>query len=126
MIETAISTNENLVQVFCGVRGYEEDGVAYLHIEDVARGLGFTTVATCGNECVRWNRVDECLQDLNFLPLVAESGFSFCSTCGAKPNSFKNPSTRDHRTFVYSFLMSNTKKDASVITTVAAYLDEVL
>ena len=24
-----------------GVRGYEEDGVAYLHIEDSARGLGF-------------------------------------------------------------------------------------
>lgn len=57
MIEKNISTNENLVQVFCGVRGYEQDGVAYLHIEDVARGLGFTTVATCGNECVRWNRV---------------------------------------------------------------------
>ena len=48
MIETNISTNENLVQVFCGVRGYEKDGVAYLHIEDVARGLGFTTVATSG------------------------------------------------------------------------------
>ena len=56
MIENAISTNENLVQVFCGVRGYEKDGVAYLHIEDVARGLGLTTVATSGNECVRWNR----------------------------------------------------------------------
>ena len=74
MIETNISTNENLVQVFCGVRGYEKDGVAYLHIEDVARGLGFTTVATSGNECVRWNRVDGYLSDLNFLPQVAESG----------------------------------------------------
>lgn len=71
MIETNISTNENLVQVFCGVRGYEKDGVAYLHIEDVARGLGFTTVATSGNECVRWNRVDEYLQGFGF---VATSG----------------------------------------------------
>lgn len=66
MIEKNISTNENLVQVFCGVRGYEQDGVAYLHIEDVARGLGFTTVATSGNECVRWNRVEEYLADLSF------------------------------------------------------------
>lgn len=66
MIEKNISTNENLVQVFCGVRGYEQDGVAYLHIEDVARGLGFTTVATSGNECVRWNRVEEYLSDLSF------------------------------------------------------------
>lgn len=73
MIETNISTNENLVQVFCGVRGYEKDGVAYLHIEDVARGLGFTTVATSGNECVRWNRVEEYLGILGFMPQVAES-----------------------------------------------------
>lgn len=66
MIETNISTNENLVQVFCGVRGYEKDGVAYLHIDDVARGLGFTTVATSGNECVRWNRVEQYLAELKF------------------------------------------------------------
>ena len=77
MIENAISTNENLVQVFCGVRGYEQDGVAYLHIEDVARGLGFTTTTEKGGveyTNVRWSRVDECLQDLNFLPQVAERG----------------------------------------------------
>lgn len=73
MIEKNISTNENLVQVFCGVRGYEQGGVAYLHIEDVARGLGFTTVATSGNECVRWNRVEEYLADLSFHTSV-ESG----------------------------------------------------
>ena len=79
MIENAISTNENLVQVFCGVRGYEQDGVAYLHIEDVARGLGFTTTTEKGGveyTNVRWSRVDECLQDLNFLPQVAERGNS--------------------------------------------------
>ena len=60
-----------------GVRGYEQDGVAYLHIEDSARGLGFTT-ATEKNGVeytnVRWSRVEECLQDLNFLPQVAENG----------------------------------------------------
>ena len=73
MIEKNITTNENLVQVFCGVRGYEKDGVAYLHIEDVARGLGFTTVATSGNECVRWSRVEEYLAELNFRPQVGEN-----------------------------------------------------
>lgn len=60
-----------------GVRGYEEDGVAYLHIEDSARGLGFTTTTEKGGveyTNVRWSRVDECLQDLNFLPQVAENG----------------------------------------------------
>ena len=74
MIEKNITPTENLVQVFCGVRGYEKDGVAYLHIEDVARGLGFTTVATSGNECVRWNRVDGYLSDLKFVPTSGHDG----------------------------------------------------
>lgn len=56
-----MSENRNSLVCISGVRGYEKDGVAYLHIEDVARGLGFTTVATSGNECVRWNRVEEYL-----------------------------------------------------------------
>ncbi len=40
-----------------GIDCYEENGTAYLKLETVARGLGFTTVATSGNEVVRWNRV---------------------------------------------------------------------
>ena len=65
MIEKDIITNENLVQVFCGVRGYEKDGVAYLHIEDVARGLGFTEQKD-GVEYVRWRTVDAHLSTLSF------------------------------------------------------------
>ena len=45
------------------VRGYEKDGTAYLNTEDTARGLGFTTVATSGNEVVRWSRVHQHLMD---------------------------------------------------------------
>lgn len=47
-----------------GISCYEEDGVVYLNLEAVARGLGFTTVATSGNEVVRWNRVEKYLADL--------------------------------------------------------------
>ena len=65
MIENIISTNENLVQVFCGVRGYEQDGVAYLHIEDVARGLGFEREKN-GAMYVMWDRVEQYLADLSF------------------------------------------------------------
>lgn len=36
-----------------GIEGYEKDGVAYLKLETVARGLGFTEMAKSGNECVR-------------------------------------------------------------------------
>jgi len=49
------------------VRGYIENEKAYLNVEDVARGFGFTTVATSGNECVRWNRVNEYLKSFGFV-----------------------------------------------------------
>lgn len=68
-------TNENLTPVLIsGVSCYEQDGTAYLRLEDVARGLGFTTVATSGNEVVRWARVDKYLADLGF------------ATCGERPD----------------------------------------
>jgi prophage antirepressor-like protein len=57
-----------LVQCFDGIRGYEKEGVAHLHIEDVARGLGFTRIAESGNEVVRWDRVNGYLNDLKFVP----------------------------------------------------------
>lgn len=47
-----------------GIDCYEKDGVAYLKLDAVARGLGFTTVATSGNEVVRWNRVNKYLAEL--------------------------------------------------------------
>lgn len=54
----------SLVLTIDGVECYEKDGVAYLKLEAVARGLGFTTVATSGNEVVRWNTVHKYLTDL--------------------------------------------------------------
>lgn len=45
----------------------DENGTAQLNLEDVARGLGFTTIATSGNECIRWSRVNEYLVSFGFL-----------------------------------------------------------
>lgn len=50
--------------IICGVSCYEQDGTAYLRLEDVARGLGFTRTAASGNEVVMWSRVDGYLADL--------------------------------------------------------------
>lgn len=47
-----------------GIECYEKDGTAYLKLETVARGLGFTRIAESGNEVVRWERVDGYLKDL--------------------------------------------------------------
>lgn len=48
-----------------GVDCYEKEGTAFLKLEAVARGLGFTTVAASGNEVVRWNTVYGHLASLN-------------------------------------------------------------
>lgn len=56
--------NDLQIMNISGVDCYEKDGVAYLKLENVARGLGFTTVATSGNEVVRWNTVHGYLKAL--------------------------------------------------------------
>ena len=68
--------NEKVMNIG-GVDCYERDGVAYLELDAVARGLGFTTTQIVnGTEYinVRWRRVDEYLKELNF------------ATCGKRPD----------------------------------------
>lgn len=48
-----------------GVDCYEKDGVAYLKLENVARGLGFTQEKG-DMEYVRWETVNKYLKDLGF------------------------------------------------------------
>lgn len=64
---------ENNLVTIQNVRGYvNETGTAYLNLEDVARGLGFTTVATSGNEIIRWKRVEGYLNDLAYTLVCTE------------------------------------------------------
>ena len=63
------------------VRGYiDEQGTAWLNIEDVARGLGFVMVrkervTTSGDsyESIRWSRVNEYLKEFGFIPTSGDS-----------------------------------------------------
>lgn len=48
-----------------GVSCYEEDGTAYLKLENVARGLGFTQMKS-GTEYVRWDRIEGYLCEMGF------------------------------------------------------------
>lgn len=59
--------NELQVMSVSGVDCYEKDGTAYLKLESVARGLGFTEIAKSGNECIKWSRVKKYLEDLKFI-----------------------------------------------------------
>lgn len=55
--------NELKILNIGGIECYEKDGTAYLKLEAVARGLGFTETAASGNECVRWRTVRRYLAD---------------------------------------------------------------
>ena len=59
-----------------GVKGYiDENGTAWLNIEDSARGLGFTQIAASGNEVIRWERVNRYLEEFGFIPTSGDGEF---------------------------------------------------
>ena len=64
---------QNIVNVE-NIRGYidQASGIVYLNLEDVCRGLGFTTTAPSGNIVVRWNRVQ------NYLLAIEKQGVATC------------------------------------------------
>lgn len=66
--------NEMQIMNIQGIECYEKGGTAYLKLETVARGLGFTTVAASGNECVRWSRVNQYLKELG-VPTCGDDDF---------------------------------------------------
>lgn len=61
-----------------GVECYEKDGTAYLKLETVARGLGFTTTQNINGieyENVRWSTVKQYMRDIGFLQEVAKDDY---------------------------------------------------
>jgi len=66
--------NELQIENICGVDCYEKDGTAYLKLENVARGLGFTDKSK-GTEYVRWNTVRQYLEEIGFSQEVAKDAF---------------------------------------------------
>lgn len=64
----------NEIMTISGVDCYEKDGTAYLKLETVARGLGFTRTAASGNEVIRWERVEGYLKELG-VPTCGHDGF---------------------------------------------------
>lgn len=64
----------NEIMNISGIECFEKDGTAYLKLETVARGLGFTQMAKSGNEVVRWERVHKYLEELG-VPTCGDDGF---------------------------------------------------
>lgn len=64
--------NDQIININ-GISCYEKDGTAYLSLEAVARGLGFTQMAASGNEVVRWERVKKYIAELG-IPTSGDGG----------------------------------------------------
>lgn len=64
----------NDIMTIGGIDCYEKDGTAYLKLEAVARGLGFTQEKN-GVEYVKWERVSGYLAELGFSSEVGKDGF---------------------------------------------------
>lgn len=88
MSNTKICTKENTalqndyetkeVKSICGVECYEENGTAYLKLETVARGLGFTqTQNKNGVEytSIRWETINRYLEEIGFPNKLGKDGF---------------------------------------------------
>ena len=68
-IFTGQITTADKIENICGVECYEENGTAYLKLESVARGLGFTqTQIKNGVEyiSIRWERIEKYLDEIGF------------------------------------------------------------
>lgn len=84
----------NLVTIK-NVRGYiDEKGVAFLNLEDVARGLGFTRIANSGNEVIRWERVRKYLSEIS-VPTSGHEEFDYRATSGAITATQVSPFKRE-------------------------------
>ena len=70
-------TTADKIENICGVECYEENGTAYLKLESVARGLGFTRIADSRNEVVRWERVFKYIEEIGAMPTSGYGKDSF-------------------------------------------------
>ncbi|ENY8570614.1 TPA: toxin Bro [Clostridioides difficile] len=52
-----------------------EDGSIGINAEDAARGFGWITIATSGNETIRWSRMNEYCKDFGFLNLLGKDDY---------------------------------------------------
>lgn len=69
ILPAPVPNSNNAYQNIEGMDCYEKDGIAYLRLETVAWGLGFTqTQYKNGKEyaSVRWERVEKCLAEFGF------------------------------------------------------------
>lgn len=86
-----------------GIDCYEKDGTAYLRLETIARGLGFTTVAASGNEVVRWNTVYKYLSEFGVATSCNGSNYRNCCPEYIPENIFYRLAMKAKNAFAEAF-----------------------
>lgn len=114
--QTAQCIMEHPITIIGGVACYEKDGTAYLKLENVARGLGFTTVATSGNEVVRWKRVEGYLSEIGFSQQVGKDGYIPENVFYRLAMKAKNEAAEKFQAFIADEVIPSIRKHGAYMT----------
>ena len=99
-----------------GIECYEKDGTAYLKLDTVARGLGFTRIADSGNEVVRWDRVDKYLSEIGAVPTCGHDGFIPENVFYRLAMKAKNETAERFQAFVADEVIPSIRKHGAYMT----------
>lgn len=113
---------QNIINVG-GIECYEENGTAYLKLETVARGLGFTQEKN-GAEYVRWDRLEEYLSELGFPHKWGKDDFIPENVFYRLAMKAKNETAEKFQAFVADEVIPSIRKHGAYMT--PDKLEEVL
>lgn len=115
----------NEIMNISGVSCYEKDGTAYLNLEAVARGLGFTQTKN-GVEYVKWERVSAYLSELGFSPEVGKDGYIPENIFYRLAMKAKNETAEKFQALVADEIIPNIRRTGGYVANEDAFIDAYL
>ena len=113
----------NEIMTIQGIPCYEKDGIAYLSLETVARGLGFTQEKN-GVEYVRWETVNNYLRELKFSQQVGKDAYIPENIFYRLAMKAKNETAEKFQTLIADEVVPAIRKHGGYLT--PAKVEEVL
>lgn len=113
----------NEIMTIQGIPCYEKDGIAYLNLETVARGLGFTQEKN-GVEYVRWETVNNYLRELKFSQQVGKDAYIPENIFYRLAMKAKNETAEKFQTLIADEVVPAIRKHGGYLT--PAKVEEVL
>ncbi len=107
--------NELQIMNIGGVECYEKGGTAYLKLQAVARGLGFTQIAASGHEVVRWERVRKYLSEFG-VPTCGDDSYIPENVFYRLAMKAKNETAEKFQAFVADEVIPSIRKHGAYMT----------